>query len=247
MKWRILLLSAILALGWWGWGLRGGDEVVVCDVGQGSGAIIISGRTQMLVDTGPENGKMLDCLEKYMPAGDKKIEAVVISHWDTDHGGGLEKIKKYYTVEQIYSSAELGKNDILRFGKYVIEVVWPEIISGDDNADSVVLRVDHEGKIFWFLGDITADVEQYLSWRNLWSFDIAQDKGGVLVASHHGSKSATTKEMLEAIKPAEVIISVGKNNRYGHPSQEVIDRLNGLGISYRRTDEKGDIIYAWQK
>lgn len=245
MKWRILLLSAILALVWWGWGWRGRDEIVVCDVGQGNGAIIMSGRTQVLVDTGPESGKMLDCLEKYMPAGDKKIETVIISHWDADHSGGLEKIKKYYQIEQIYSSVEVRKNDVLRLGKCVIEVVWPEVVTGDDNADSIVLRVEWEGEYFWFLGDITAEVEQFLSWRNLWSVRQAQDKGGVLVASHHGSKTATSNELLETLKPEEVIISVGKNNRYGHPSQEVIDRLINQRIKFRRTDKEGDIMYVW--
>jgi len=230
----------MVVLIWWGWGWRGKDEIVVCDVGQGSGAIIMSGRTQVLVDTGPESGKMLDCLEKYMPAGDKKIEALIISHGDIDHMGGLEKIKKYYQIEQIYSSGEIRRNDVFRWGKYVAEVVWPEVITGDDNADSVVLRVESGGGIFWFLGDITAEVEQYLSWRSLWG-----GVGGVLVASHHGSKTATSNELLETLKPEEVIISVGKNNRYGHPSQEVIDRLIDQGIKIRRTDEEGDIMYEW--
>jgi competence protein ComEC len=239
MKWRILLLSAILALAWWGWGLRGRDGVVVCDVGQGNGAIIMSGRTEMLVDVGPDNGKMLQCLEKYLPAGDKEIEAVVISHGDSDHVGGLENVKKYYNIEQIYSSAEIRKNDVLRLGKFEIEVVWPEKISGDENADSIILRVNYGGKLFWLLGDATAEVEQYLSWRNLWG-----GNGGVLVASHHGSKSATTMEMLKEVKPEEAIISVGKNNRFGHPSQEVIDRLKNQGIKIKRTDEKGDILYV---
>ncbi|MCX6726880.1 MAG: MBL fold metallo-hydrolase [Candidatus Shapirobacteria bacterium] len=240
MKWRILLLSVILALGWWGWGFRSRDGVVICDVGQGSGAIIMSGKIEMLVDVGPDNGKMLQCLEKYLPAGDKEIEAVVISHGDSDHVGGLENMKKYYNIEQIYSSAEIRKNDVLRMGKFEIEVVWPEEISGDENADSVVLKIKHDDQLFWFLGDVTSDVEQYISWRKLWG-----GAGGVLVVSHHGSKSATSQELLDTVRPEEAIISVGKNNRYGHPSPEVIERLKNQGIKIKRTDEKGDIIYIW--
>jgi competence protein ComEC len=65
-----------------------------------------------------------------------------------------------------------------------------------------------------------------------------------LKIAHHGSKYATSTEFLDSVKPKEVIISVGKNNRYGHPTEEVLSRLEERGITILRTDQSGDIVYA---
>jgi competence protein ComEC len=216
--------------------LRQKDKLVICDVGQGSGAILISGSNQILIDTGPPGGAMLKCLENHLAIWDKQIETVVVSHGDNDHSGGLEEIKKYYQVEHIYYSSEIKKNDIFRIGKIEIDVVWPEKISDDSNADSIVLKVNFKDKNYWFLGDITAEVEEYLSWRNEW-----QDSGGVVVLAHHGSKSATTTTMLKMLRPEKVIISVGKNNQFGHPSPETLEKLTGIEVW--RTDWQGEIIF----
>lgn len=250
MKWRLLLVSALVVIGWWGWGLRVKEMLVVCDVGQGNGILIMSGRTEVLDDVGPENGKMLSCLEKYLPPGDKEIEAVIISHWDADHSGGLAQIAKYYKIDKVYSSyppsdqneqlmysADLAKNDVLRFSKLVIEILWPKEIRGESNTDSVVARVSYGDIRFLLMGDVPAEVEQEMVWRNYLSSPV-----DYLVVSHHGSKSATSEELLDKVTPEEAIISVGKNNRFGHPSQEAIDRLKARGIKIFRTDESGDWV-----
>jgi len=241
MRGKLLLMSILVAMGWWVVsGYINQEMMVVCDVGQGNGILLKSGNNQVVVDTGADNGKMTECLEKYLPFGDKKIEAVIISHDDSDHSGGLKKISTYYEIEQVYYSDRLRKNDIIRFGSYQIEVLWPEEIRGNDNGDSIVVKVDYRGKKMLLMGDVTAEVEQEMVWRNMIKMEVE-----VLVVGHHGSKSSTSLELLETVKPKEAVISVGKNNRYGHPGQEVITRLNDWGIKIRRTDEEGDIIYRW--
>jgi len=75
-------------------------RIIFCDVGQGDGMILMQGSWQLLVDTGPENGKMGICLGKYLPFWDKKLEAVIITHGDSDHAGGLKQIEKSYQLNK---------------------------------------------------------------------------------------------------------------------------------------------------
>jgi competence protein ComEC len=212
----------------------GKTRVVFCDVGQGDGALVIQKNFQMLIDTGGENRKMLGCLEKYMPFWDKTIEVVVISHWDTDHSGGLKQIQANYNVQNIYSS-DLVKNDVIKYGLISFELLGPDQNWGNDNDNSVTGVLNFDNKKILFLGDVTGQVEQKLVWRK----EIG--KVDVFKVSHHGSAAATSQELVNEVKPAEAVISVGKNNKFGHPTKVVLERLNTAGIRVRRTDEEGDI------
>jgi competence protein ComEC len=89
-------------------------------------------------------------------------------------------------------------------------------------------------------GDITAEVEQKLVWRKIINGPV-----DILKVAHHGSKEATSQELLEAITPKEAVISVGKQNRFGHPTKEVLDRLKERGIKINRTDLSGQIEYVF--
>lgn len=243
MKWRWMAISLIITGTWWlvtNWKSRMG--VIICDVGQGSGAIVIQGKNEILLDTGPKNGKMVECLEKYLPMGDKTIEGVIVSHWDGDHCDGLEQIKQYYQVNNVWSckdeNDQLRKGDAVVSGDVKIDVLSPMEISGESNIDSLVLKVKLWSKVFWFLGDAPAQVEEYLSWRDLWG-----GNGGVLVVSHHGSKSGTSEALLKTLKPDEAVISVGAKNSYGLPSKETMERLDEYGVGFRRTDMAKDISF----
>jgi len=91
---------------------------------------------------------------------------------------------------------------------------------------------------FLLMADAPAVVEQKLVWRGA----LRQAQGvDVLKVSHHGSKEATSEELLKATKPEVAIISVGKNN-FGHPTKEVLERLKNAGIKVERTDQLGDIL-----
>ena len=105
-----------------------------------------------------------------------------------------------------------------------------------DNESSVVLKVLYGGVSFLLTADITVGVEKKLieSARNALDSDI-------LKAAHHGSKTSTSEEFLEAVSPEIAVIQVGKDNLYGHPHQSVLERFERLGIPFFRTDKNGDI------
>ncbi|MFZ2152905.1 MAG: MBL fold metallo-hydrolase [Microgenomates group bacterium] len=214
-------------------------RVIFCDVGQGDGAIVMAGSFQMLIDTGSENNKMVECLGRYLPFWDKTIEAIIISHNDSDHSGGLRQVKEYYSVQNIYSG-NLVKNDVIRYKEISFEILNPEGDGGNENDNSIVGLLNFFGKTVLFLGDVTSSVEQKLIWRKV--LRQAQDIN-VIKISHHGSAEATSGELLSTIKPKEAIISVGKNNKFGHPTKVVLERLEKYGVKIRRTDREGDIIY----
>ena len=178
---------------------------------------------------------MVQCLEKHLPFWDKTIEAVVLTHSDSDHSGGLKQIRSYYKInEQNAYSWSLHKGDALKYGSIVYEVLSPSEDWGNENDNSTVGVLKVKNLSFLLMADVTSNVEQKLVWRKeLYKVD-------VLKVSHHGSAEATSQELLDAVNPAEAIISVGKNNRFGHPTKVVLDRLNQAGIKIWRTDEQGE-------
>ena len=242
--------------------------IVVCDVGQGDAILATYKNIQILFDVGPDNKKVLKCLENQLPFWDKTIEAVILSHGDSDHVGGLNDLMRVYKVnnffsngyldeeiEQKISSKKMSQNDVLSISLFNFEVVWPEqnmenegsisSVDKDSNKNSVtgILTVKNKNWSMFLTGDMELEAEQKLIWRGV----LGQDFGGlnnginVLKVSHHGSKTATSEELLETLKPKMAIISVGKNNRFGHPTKEVLDKLKNDNIEIRRTDLEGDI------
>jgi competence protein ComEC len=206
----------------------------------------------MVVDTGADNRAMLGCLGKFMPFWDKKIEVVVITHWDTDHSGGLKSLMDGYQVEKLYSgtypsepsvqkiyTTNLAINDVLRYGEMTFEVLNPDEGWGNDNDNSVVGIWSYRGYKILLTGDATGQVEQKLVWRGR-----LKEKVDILKVAHHGSAEATSAELVAAINPSEAVVSVGKNS-FGHPTKLVLDRLSLAGVKIRRTDKEGDIIYVW--
>lgn len=233
-------------------------RVVFCNVGQGDGILISQNDFQMVVDSGPDNKMMLGCLEKNMPFWDKEIEVAVMSHWDRDHSGGLKSLMENYQIDKLYSSSNpsdlnvqkiytdnLAINDVIKYGAIEFEILNPDEDWGNDNDNSIVGILDVMGKKILLTGDATAQVEQKLVWRGLLR-PAEQGFGSlnILKVSHHGSAEGTSEELLTAIRPAEAVISVGKNS-FGHPTKVVLDRLTAAGVEIRRTDKEGDIIYMW--
>lgn len=221
-------------------------KLVFCDVGQGNGVLLTKGEFQLVYDTGPKNGKMLDCLAQNLPFWDKNLEVVIVSHWDIDHSGGLEEIDDYYKIGRLYSSREneqynyteiLGLEDIIRNGWMGFRVMWTSR-NGDDNYGSVVGLLTIDKLKILLMGDAPFEVEQRLVWRK-----ILTDKVDMILVGHHGSRTSTSEELLEVTHPKEAIISVGKNS-FGHPTEEVLARLEKYGIEVKRTDKLGSIKYS---
>jgi competence protein ComEC len=230
--------------------------VVVCDVGQGDAILATYKNIQLLVDMGPNNKKVLKCLENHMPFWDKTIEVVILTHGDSDHIGGLYDVIKSYKVkdffsngyldkdiEQKISSKKISQNDIISIGLFEFDVVWPslinlELIDGNENSVAGILTVKDKEWSMFLSGDMESDSEQKLIWRKILDKPVT-----VLKVSHHGSKTATSQELLDVLKPKVAVISVGKNNRFGHPTLEVLERLKNSGAEIKRTDEDGEIVF----
>lgn len=245
-KLKLFLIISFLALGvmvWWTWP-SSRVKVVFCDVGQGDGVLIVKNSWQMIVDVGPDNKKMVGCLERHIPFWDKKIEVLVISHYDLDHVGGLGEVEKYYDIEQKFSSVNLVKNDVISNGEIDFEVLSPDQDWQDDNENSIVGVLKYGNNKILFTGDITTQVEQKLVWRGVLETRNEKPETRVIKISHHGSNTGTSDELLNHWKPEVAIISVGKNS-FGHPAKEVLERLEKYQIPIWRTDIQGEKIIWW--
>jgi competence protein ComEC len=241
-------------------------RVSFLDVGQGDAILIQKGSQQVLVDGGPSPQLLNLELGKKIPFWDRTIELVVLTHPHADHLTGLVEVLKRYRVGRAlypdleddsplyrewqvlikedtnYTIAQAGQRINLG-GGVTMEVLNPPVppLSGtnsDMNNNSVVLCLCW-GKVSFLL---TADIEREAEFEL-----IAQGNtlgSTVLKVGHSGSKTSTTPEFLAAARPGVAVISVGEN-RYGHPSGEVIARLEEtLGKEHiYRTDERGTIEF----
>jgi competence protein ComEC len=242
-------------------------HVSFLDVGQGEAILIQRGSQQVLVDGGPSPQALALELGEKMPFWDRTIELVVLTHPHADHLTGLVEAVQRYRVERVlYPEADYGsplcqewlglirEKDI----QYTIAQAGQEINLGDGltmkvlnppvpplsgtnsdiNNNSVVLNLSAGEVSFLLTGDIEREAEFGL---------IAQGSdlsGTVLKVGHSGSKTSTTPEFLAEVSPGVAVISVGENS-YGHPSGEVIERLEAeLGAeNIYRTDEQGTIEF----
>lgn len=242
-------------------------KVVFLDVGQGDAIYIEApnGR-QMLVDGGPD-AKLLSSLAKVMPFADRSIDVVIETHPDNDHIGGLPILLDNYKVGQIlengvvansavYSLLEskIVKNKIekviARRGQKIIldpnrniyfEILFPDrdVSSLDSNDGSIVGKLVYGNDSFLLTGDATLYTENQLEWNE----KAETLKSDVLKLGHHGSRTSSSLLWLESVQPRVAIISAGLNNKYGHPSQEVLDRLLSLNIPFLNTAKQGNIIF----
>ena len=239
-------------------------KVIFLDIGQGDAILIEKGSNQILIDGGPSGQKELEKLGKYIPFWDRKIEIVIATHPDQDHIAGLIDVMERYKIGKIIDTGAKsdsqvykkyletidekkiqriqGEKDLnIKVGEADLKILYPGKILEDNpkdtNADSIVAKLIFGENSFLFTGDFPTEKDRVIFGSQV---DLSAK---VLKVSHHGSKYATSEEFLNKVDPQEAIISCGKNNKYGHPAQEVVDRLNSHKINVFRTDERGDIEY----
>ena len=228
------------------------------DVGQGDSILLACGDETMLIDGGPvEEGQFLvSRLNRLDVTG---LTYVVNTHPDEDHCGGLAAVLATYPAEHVYSSVteyttkvfsnvvkyadEQGHpvevpqtGDSWMLGSASVQVIGPVQTYSDPNNGSLVLRVDYGGTSFLFTGDMEQKAEADLMDSG------ANVRADVLKAGHHGSPTSSSEAFLEAVAPSIAVISVGEDNDYGHPSADVLARLEALGTTIYRTDTQGEII-----
>ncbi len=238
-------------------------KVIFFNVGQGDAILISQGGNQVLIDGGKDGKIILEKLGKYIPFWDRTIETVMATHPDRDHIGGLVDVMKTYKVNvvlktkvesesQTYKSwedslgnarkVEAAKGIALKFSNGAeARVIYPfsSIADSGNNSNdySMVVKLNFGDDSFLFTGDLPIEKESVLINNQ------SDVKADVLKVAHHGSKYSTGNDFLNAVNPEEAIISVGKNNTYGHPAGDVLDRLRKHGATIWRTDEMGDVIY----
>lgn len=268
LGWRWVAVLALLAVVAW-LALRGLPDgklhVYFLDVGQGDAILVTApdGR-QILVDGGPNPTALLNEFGAVLPFWDRSLDLVVLTHPDADHMTGLVALLQRYSIGQVLDvpQSDVAQNagpwleelrraavprsyaqrgSTIPVGDLLITVLnpGPESLAStvfDDNNNAIVLRLDY-GRISLLLtGDAEREAEDALMAGG------APVRADVLKIGHHGSNGATSAAFVAAVSPRLAIISVGRDNDFGHPHPAVLERL--AGIEVLRTDLNGRIEVA---
>lgn len=244
-------------------------RVIFFDVGQGDAVLVSYGSNQALIDGGMSGKIIMEKLGQYVPFWDRNIELIIATHPDQDHIGGLTQVLKNYEIGRVIDNGVSSSSGVFESFEKVIreknikklegeknmkikisneaemEIFHPDGKQNknnpkDTNAGSFVLKLIFGENSFLFTGDLPIKEEIGLAGEG----DNIDSQ--IIKIAHHGSKYSTSLEFLEKVSPEDAVISVGKNS-YGHPSAEVLERLEKEGIRTLRTDERGDIIYECDK
>lgn len=246
-----------------------GLEIAFLDIGQGDSSFIRlpTGGT-ILVDGGPrtnfDSGKFI-VLPFLRSLGVNNIDVIIATHADMDHIGGLISILEAMNVGRLimphgrhttWTSTRLlklvdEKEIVFQFGRRGEEIdvcpevridiihptkEWADSYAASENDRSVVIRLVYGGASAVLTGDIGEAVEEELI------ENVPGIRSDVLKVSHHGAKSGTSKAFLWAVRPSIAVISAGRNNRFGHPAPEVVNRLISMGSKVYRTDRDGAVF-----
>jgi len=270
LGWTTVLFGAgfvaILATSWALSQPDGNLHVTFLDVGQGDAIFIQtpSGR-QILVDGGAYPTVLNEHLGRQIPFWDRDIDMIVATHPDADHVAGLPGVFDRYDIGRLITNgqkaqeatyqallaAAAGSNtpihpcragEAIEIGDGVrLEVLnptadgRPPTAEGHDNELSVAVRLVYQHFTLLMTGDAGQDAERAM---------LAADRplsAVVYKAGHHGAKSSSSVAFLDAVRPQYVVISVGEENRYGHPHPETLQRVTEVGAVVLRTDELGTI------
>lgn len=245
-----------------------GFYITFINVGQGDGILIHGDNgTKVMVDGGSTSEKQVakNCIVPYLKAeGIGTIDYSIITHTDKDHISGILEIlennnsnririknlvmpdinMKDDTYNELIEKAKLKKvnvlyikkGDTLSLGKTKIKCIYPETTTtaSDKNDYCTVLSVKNKTSKILLTGDISKEIEEKIK-------DDIEENYTVLKVAHHGSNYSSSEKFLKKVNPKYSIISVGKNNSYGHPGNETMERLRKQGGVIYRTDEKGGI------
>jgi len=232
-------------------------EVHYIDVGQGDATLIKCGSHAMLIDGGNNNkGTTVQLYLKKQ--GVESLDYVIGTHPDADHIGGLDVIVYKYNCDTVImpdyekdtktyqelvdvihdknmkiTYPVVGEQYALGEAKFTIIAPNSNSYGGNANDYSVAILLEYGKNRFLFTGDAEETSEQDM---------IIELSADVYKVAHHGSRSASTQEFLNAVHPKYAVISCGEGNSYGHPHAEVLNRLRSMGVEVFRTDEQGSII-----
>lgn len=240
--------------------VKTGIRVTMLDIGQGDSFLIQVNNRTILLDTGEKsNYSFLNTQLRYL--GIDKIDTMIISHMDTDHMGSAELALVDYEIDKLMVPSTPGNsNEYYKLANHIedndIEIITVhdneayELGSGckldilgvdrgeGTNDSSIVMKLSYYGNSFLFTGDASASVLNGIMDEGK---DITAD---VLKVSHHGSDYSNPLLFLKKTGAGIALISVGQDNDYGHPTDNVVRRLETLGMSVFRTDEDGTVTIS---
>jgi len=245
--------------------LRSGSaEIVFLDIGQGDAILVQRGTTQVLIDGGPD-AEVIDKLGKYMPFWDRTIELVVLSHAHSDHYLGLIDVFDRFRVDKfIWNGAEEEAADFavmldmleaencptelatadrdFRLGAVYFDVLFPWeadqfLDQAEDNLNntSIIIRAMSPQKTILLTGDAEEDVEEKLIAEHVFV------QADILKAGHHGSKTSSSEAFVKRVSPSRATFHAGEDNKFNHPSDEVVSRYQALGVDTFTLWQTGDI------
>lgn len=246
---------------------RGRLFLHVLDVGQGDAILIEAPNgNQVLVDGGPDE-TILTRLAEVMPFWDRSIDLILLTHPHADHLDGLLAVLRRYEVGMVLESGvnhsipeyaewhelirqqgiplqRAGRGQAVRLGGGAeLRVLTPFRSFANTSPRNI-----HDAAVVAKLAFasstalLTADAESSLERALIAARDNLRAE--VLKVGHHGSKTSTSAGFLAAVRPRLAAVSAGRKNRYGHPTQEVLDRLASAGVTVFRTDREGTITFV---
>ncbi len=234
------------------------------DVGEGDCTLAVDGDRVLIVDTGTSENAAVLCAE-LNSLGIKTIDTVLITHFHSDHMGGLRllcgrfEIKKLVLPSIVLSNEDEQISEALKcrdaitasggtvktvsvgerfsVGKITVDILFHDTALKSENNRSVVARLNAFGTDFLLMGDAVKTTEKKLLKGKI---DIDCD---VLKVGHHGAKDGTYNDFLNSVTPEYAVISCGEDNDYGHPTSAVLKRLERQNIKIFRTDISGNITF----
>lgn len=245
-------------------------RVTVLDIGQGDAILVeASGGGRLLVDGGPDPDLLVRRLDERIPIWDRHIDLVVLTHPHEDHAGGLAGLVPRYSVGRIAETGmssqgagvrelravagrlgigriRLVQGDAFGLGAARVETLWPPLdglpatapsTGRAINDTSIVLSISIGRQRVLLTGDLEEDRDTEL-------LETIVPDGGrwdLLKVAHHGSATASSRPLLELLRPRLAAISAGVGNDYGHPARATLDRIAGIGATIWRTDLQGSL------
>ncbi|WP_232324906.1 DNA internalization-related competence protein ComEC/Rec2 [Halobacillus mangrovi] len=234
-------------------------RVTMLDVGQGDSFVVELPyrRGVIMIDaagppvfTGDESKTAEQIILPYLKSrGIFKLDAIIITHEDTDHSGSVQTLANemkvgnlvvslyYPKIETVENVVRIKAGEHLVIGGQDFNLLHPSEDTGDANDNSIVLTATLGGLEWIFTGDASAEIEKLL-------IKVGSNvNADVLKVGHHGSNTSTSEEWVKHVSPSVALISAGLDNRYGHPHEEVVERLSAQGVVLFSTPDYGAVQY----
>ncbi|MBE6554576.1 MAG: MBL fold metallo-hydrolase [Ruminococcaceae bacterium] len=232
------------------------------DVGQGDSILLRTPKGDILIDAGTEDSESLLCL-RLEQLGVRSLRLAVFTHADEDHIGGADGVLSRFPADAVWLSGAPMENEaaerllraaeacnseirpvsageVFQCGALVISVLAPFATPSEGgNENSLILRIQHENVTAILTGDADVEAEAEMVVR----YGAAQLACDLYKVGHHGSNTSSSLTFLQAMEPAYAVISCGAGNSYGHPTGEVLARLDRVGARVLRTDLCGEILF----